>query len=114
MISIQYDRRRVTYVGFAMLYDADRCVFFSHQRLWIVAEEGRVSISGDSNRNRLSFEDRLKKIAARIHNPSPAEADQATALRLSTHLSAEVMGQASNSINVPVVTTPGFGIGGAG
>jgi len=79
MISIQYDPGvRVTYVGFAMLcMTLIGVFFFSHQRLWIVAEEGRVSIGGDSNRNRLGFEDRLKKIAARIHNPSPAEADQA-------------------------------------
>jgi hypothetical protein len=40
--------------------------FFSHQRLWIVVEDGKVSLGGDANRNRLGFEDRLKRIAANI------------------------------------------------
>ena len=52
------------YVGFTIL-----CLtlififFFSHQRLWIVIEDGKVHLGGDSNRNRLGFEDRAKKLA---------------------------------------------------
>lgn len=68
MLSIQYDPGvKVVYVGFLLL-----CVmliavfFFSHQRMWIVVEDGAVSMGGDANRNRLGFEDKLKKIAARI------------------------------------------------
>ena len=77
-ISIQYDPGvRVVYVGFTMLcLTLIGVFFFSHQRLWIVAEDGRVSLGGDSNRNRLGFEDRVKKIAARVHNPSAANAEQ--------------------------------------
>jgi hypothetical protein len=40
--------------------------FFSHQRLWIVVEDGKVSLGGDANRNRLVIEDRLKRRAEHI------------------------------------------------
>jgi hypothetical protein len=45
--------------------------FFSHQRLWIVCEDGKVSMGGDATRNRLAFEDRIKRIAARIQGIAP-------------------------------------------
>ncbi|MEP7271020.1 MAG: cytochrome c biogenesis protein ResB [Acidobacteriota bacterium] len=68
MLSIQYDPgTTVVYIGFTSL-----CLmligvfFFSHQRLWIVIEDGKAYLGGDSNRNRLGFEDRAKRIAAQI------------------------------------------------
>jgi cytochrome c biogenesis protein len=45
--------------------------FFSYQRLWIVVEDGRAYLGGDANRNRLGFEDRMKKIAARVRGEAP-------------------------------------------
>ena len=77
-ISIQYDPGvRVVYVGFTLLcLTLIGVFFFSHQRLWIVVEDGRVSLGGDSNRNRLGFEDRVKKIAARIKDPAGREPEQ--------------------------------------
>lgn len=57
----------VFYFGSAMLcLTLILTFFFSYQRLWIVVEDGRVYLGGDANRNRLGFEDRVKKIAARI------------------------------------------------
>lgn len=68
MLSIQYDPGASWfYLGSAMLCTSLLGVFFfSHQRLWIVCEDGKISMGGDANRNRLSFEDRIKRIAARI------------------------------------------------
>ncbi len=68
MLSIQYDPgANWFYLGSAMLCTSLLLVFFfSHQRLWIVCEDGKVFMGGDANRNRLAFEDRLKRIAARI------------------------------------------------
>jgi cytochrome c biogenesis protein ResB len=68
MLSIQYDPgSTVVYAGFGMLC---MCLigvfFFSHQRLWIVVEDGAAYLGGDANRNRLSFEDKVRKIGARI------------------------------------------------
>lgn len=68
MLSIQYDPgANWFYLGSAMLCTSLLLVFFfSHQRLWIVCEDGKVFMGGDANRNRLAFEDRIKRIAARI------------------------------------------------
>lgn len=68
MLSIQYDPGASWfYLGSAMLCTSLLLVFFfSHQRLWIVCEDGKVSLGGDANRNRLGLEDRMKQIAARI------------------------------------------------
>ena len=76
MLSIQYDPGvNIVYLGFLMLC---LCLigvfFFSHQRLWIVVEGGKVYLGGDANRNRLGFEDRVKQIAARILEPHAAAA----------------------------------------
>jgi len=74
ILSIQYDPgARVVYAGFTIL-----CLmligvfFFSHQRLWIVVEDGNVYLGGDANRNRLGFEDRAKKVAELIRQPQTA------------------------------------------
>ncbi|MEK7833283.1 MAG: cytochrome c biogenesis protein ResB, partial [Acidobacteriota bacterium] len=70
-LSVQFDPgAKIVYVGFTIL-----CVmlvlifFFSHQRLWIVVEDGNVYVGGDSNRNRLGFEDRAKRLIGLIREP---------------------------------------------
>lgn len=70
-LSVQYDPgAKVVYVGFTLLCLTLIFVFFfSHQRLWIVVEDGSVHMGGDSNRNRLGFEDRARKVAALIREP---------------------------------------------
>ncbi|MBS1810230.1 MAG: cytochrome c biogenesis protein ResB [Acidobacteria bacterium] len=75
MLSIQYDPgANWFYLGSAMLCASLFGVFFfSHQRLWIVCEDGKVYMGGDANRNRLGFEDRIKRIAARIQGVTPTE-----------------------------------------
>lgn len=75
MLSIQYDPGvKVVYVGFLLLcLTLIGVFFFSHQRLWIVVEDGAAYLGGDANRNRLGFEDRMKKITAQIRQPQAAE-----------------------------------------
>ncbi len=67
-ISIQYDPGiKIVYAGFLMLCLSLMAVFFfSHQRLWLVVEEGKITLGGDANRNRLGFEDRMKRVMSRI------------------------------------------------
>src|SRR5215813_3695770 len=74
ILSVQYDPgARVVYAGFTILCLTLIAVFFfSHQRLWIVVEDGNVYVGGDANRNRLGFEDRAKKVAALIRESQPA------------------------------------------
>lgn len=70
-LSVQFDPgAKIVYVGFTIL-----CLmlvlifFFSHQRLWIVVEDGNVYVGGDANRNRLGFEDRAKRLIGLIREP---------------------------------------------
>lgn len=70
-LSVQFDPgAKIVYVGFTIL-----CLmlvlifFFSHQRLWIVVEDGNVYVGGDANRNRLGFEDRAKRLISLIREP---------------------------------------------
>ncbi|MBO0859225.1 MAG: cytochrome c biogenesis protein ResB [Chloracidobacterium sp.] len=74
VLSVQYDPgARVVYVGFTILCLTLIAVFFfSHQRLWIVVEDGNVYLGGDANRNRLGFEDRAKKVASLIREAQTA------------------------------------------
>jgi cytochrome c biogenesis protein len=74
VLSVQFDPgAKVVYTGFTILCLMLIAVFFfSHQRLWIVVENGNVYLGGDANRNRLGFEDRAKKIAALIREPQSA------------------------------------------
>jgi cytochrome c biogenesis protein len=74
-LSIQYDPGvKVVYTGFTILCLTLMAVFFfSHQRLWIVVEDGKVTLGGDANRNRLSFEDRVKRVAAFIQTGQKAQ-----------------------------------------
>ncbi len=70
-LSVQYDPgAKIVYIGFAILCLMLIAVFFfSHQRLWIVIEDGKVFLGGDANRNRLGFEDRARKVLALIREP---------------------------------------------
>jgi cytochrome c biogenesis protein len=74
VLSVQFDPgAKVVYAGFTILCLMLIAVFFfSHQRLWIVVEDGNVYLGGDANRNRLGFEDRAKKIATLIREPQSA------------------------------------------
>jgi cytochrome c biogenesis protein len=74
ILSVQYDPgASVVYAGFTILCLTLIAVFFfSHQRLWIVVEDGNVYLGGDANRNRLGFEDRAKKVAELIREPQAA------------------------------------------
>ncbi|HEY8460459.1 MAG TPA: cytochrome c biogenesis protein ResB [Blastocatellia bacterium] len=74
VLSVQYDPgARIVYAGFIILCLTLVAVFFfSHQRLWIVVEDGVVYLGGDANRNRIGFEDRAKKVAALIREAQPA------------------------------------------
>ena len=74
-LSIQYDPGvKVVYAGFTLLCVTLMLVFFfSHQRLWIVVEDGKVTLGGDANRNRLGFEDRVKRMAAFIQTGQKAQ-----------------------------------------
>lgn len=76
MLSVQYDPGiNVVYLGFLLLcLTLVGVFFFSHQRLWIVVEDGHVHLGGDTNRNRLAFEDRVRKMAAALRETEPAEA----------------------------------------
>jgi cytochrome c biogenesis protein len=73
-LQVQYDPgAKIVYVGFGILCMTLVAVFFfSHQRLWIVIEDGKVFLGGDANRNRLGFEDRAKKVSALIREPKTA------------------------------------------
>lgn len=73
-LSVQYDPgAKIVYIGFTILCLTLIAVFFfSHQRLWLVVEDGNVYSGGNSNRNRLGFEDRVKKLLALIREPKTA------------------------------------------
>jgi cytochrome c biogenesis protein len=77
VLSIQYDPGvKVVYLGFTMLCVMLILIYlFSHQRLWLVVEDGKVTLGGDANRNRLGFEDKVKKIAATIRREPLPETD---------------------------------------
>lgn len=74
VLSIQHDPgKRVVYLGFFLL-PLTLCAvfFFSHQRVWVVIEEKeqgliQVTLGGNTNRNRLAFEDRFKKLASVVN-----------------------------------------------
>ncbi len=71
ILSVQYDPgAKIVYVGFTILCLTLLLVFFfSHQRLWLVVEDNNVYVGGDSNRNRLGFEDRAKRLIGLIREP---------------------------------------------
>jgi cytochrome c biogenesis protein len=75
MLFIKYHPgTKLMYIGVTILCLALMGVFFfSHQRLWIVVEDGTVYLGGNSNRNRLGFEDCAKKVVVLIREPWTAE-----------------------------------------
>ena len=73
ILSVQHDPGRVPfYLGSALLlFTLCAIFFFSHQRLWAVVEEKatgtyEVVLGGNSNRNKLNFEDRFKRLTSSI------------------------------------------------
>jgi cytochrome c biogenesis protein len=71
MLKIQYyPGTKLMYAGFIILCWALIGVFFySHQRLWIVVEDGKLYLGGNANRDQLGFEDRMKKVLVLIREP---------------------------------------------
>ncbi|HMF55917.1 MAG TPA: cytochrome c biogenesis protein ResB [Pyrinomonadaceae bacterium] len=73
VLSIQHDPgKRIVYLGFFLL-PLTLCAvfFFSHQRVWALLEEKEqgvinITLGGSTNRNRLAFEDRFKKLASTV------------------------------------------------
>ena len=73
VLSVQRDPgATVVYLGFGLL-GLTLCAvfFFSHQRVWALVEERgpghhEVVLGGNTNRNKLGFEDRFKRIAAAL------------------------------------------------
>jgi cytochrome c biogenesis protein len=81
-LSIQRDPgARVVYIGFGLLaLTLVSVFFFSHQRIWMLVEEAKgktyeVVMGGNTNRNRLAFEERFKKLTAAISG-KPQEVKQ--------------------------------------
>jgi len=69
ILSVQQDPgATVVYVGFALLgLTLSGVFFFSHQRVWAVVEERepgefQVTLGGNTNRNKLSFGDRFRRV----------------------------------------------------
>jgi len=69
ILSVQKDPGAgVVYVGFVLLALTLAAVFFfAHQRVWALVEERgegkfEVTIGGNTNRNRLAFEDRFRRL----------------------------------------------------
>ena len=78
ILSVQKDPGAgVVYVGFFLLAATLAAVFmFSHQRVWALVERGeggkfQVIMGGNTNRNRLGFEDRFKRLVEEVE---PSEA----------------------------------------
>jgi cytochrome c biogenesis protein len=78
VLSIQRDPgATVVYVGFASLALTLIAVFaFSHQRFWALIEEKSagdfaITIGGNTNRNKLGFQDRFKKLVSAIAGEAP-------------------------------------------
>lgn len=80
VLSVQHDPgSRVVYMGFALLaLTLVSVFFFSHQRVWALVEETKsgdynvikrsygVTLGGNTNRNRLGFETRFKRLVSAI------------------------------------------------
>jgi cytochrome c biogenesis protein len=73
ILSVQKDPgATVVYVGFVLLILTLAAIFFfSHQRVWALIERGgdgrcEITLGGNTNRNRLSFEDRFKRLVKEL------------------------------------------------
>lgn len=78
ILSIQHDPGKpVVYLGFTLLILTLCSVFFfSHQRVWAALEEQEqgkfeVTIGGNTNRNKLGFEDRFKRLLKALNVETP-------------------------------------------
>jgi cytochrome c biogenesis protein len=87
MLSVQYDPGiSVVYLGFLLLcLTLVGVFFFAHQRLWMVVEDGQVHLGGDTNRNRLVFEDKVRKMAAALRDPQSLGAHASRVLASETN-----------------------------
>jgi cytochrome c biogenesis protein len=82
ILSIQHDPgTRIVYLGFLLL-PLTLCAvfFFSHQRIWALIEpksahKFEVVLGGNTNRNKLGFEDRFKRLQG-VLSGKPAVAEQ--------------------------------------
>lgn len=73
ILSVQHDPgSTIVYLGFSLLILTLLSVFlFSHQRVWLAIEERaegiyEVALGGNTNRNKLGFEDRFKRLTRAI------------------------------------------------
>jgi cytochrome c biogenesis protein len=70
VLSVQKDPGKIPFYvgGLLLILTLGAVFFFSHQRVWALIEEGAeahhyaVTLGGHTNRNKLGFEDRFKKI----------------------------------------------------
>ena len=75
MLALKKDPGKVPFYlgGFMLIVTLGAVFFFSHQRVWAVVEEDaeatgsvQVALGGNTNRNKLGFEDRFKKLVKAI------------------------------------------------
>jgi cytochrome c biogenesis protein len=82
-LSIQHDPgSAIVYLGFLLLaLTLISVFFFSHQRIWALIEEKAgghydVVLGGNTNRNRLAFEGRFKRLANLISGKTDEEVEE--------------------------------------
>ena len=76
ILSIKYDPFHGAFIawyfgGFGLIFALCFVFFFAHRRVWAAitpAADGKYEIvlAGEANRNQFGFEDKFKKIAARV------------------------------------------------
>ena len=78
VLQVQKDPGKVPFYVGGLLLISTLCgvFFFSHQRVWALVEERggggyEVVIGGNTNRNKLGFEDRFKRLMAAVGAPGP-------------------------------------------
>ncbi|MGB7921775.1 MAG: cytochrome c biogenesis protein ResB [Pyrinomonadaceae bacterium] len=78
VLALQKDPGRLPFYAGSLMLIGTLCsvFFFSHQRVWAVVEEGdeagrfEVALGGNTNRNKLGYEDRFKKLIKAISGHS--------------------------------------------
>jgi cytochrome c biogenesis protein len=83
VLSVQKDPgTSVVYLGFILLaLTLAGVFFFAHQRVWAIVGRGgagefQIILGGNTNRNRLSFEDRFKRLVRAIEGGQEAEVQE--------------------------------------
>jgi cytochrome c biogenesis protein len=83
ILSVQKDPgTSVVYLGFVLLAMTLAGVFFfAHQRVWALIEKGgagdyQIILGGNTNRNRLSFEDRFRRLVKVIRGGEETEVQE--------------------------------------